>query len=454
MKKQTLLFILFFTIFSMVPPMAFAYSSRVAAPLGTTEYSPSSLPVSPGRGYKRRVSPARKSVVKNTSSPSFIRFKCANMNFRSFEDLGEIKTVLGPKSIVQLPNFPKLGIQVHEYNQDGSLDFDKTIENWIQMAKHRSSELGSRHLIPRSFRGQLYLPVKVIRASDSRFNTNGPDAYGYLALDFIRKKVNPRCYTATTKISSEMLSENEIIGGRPVSNGEFNGQHSETTHNGDFLDPEQRENFGDLSQSRIFNCDNTRYRQNGYSRHSCLKDMSFEKKAQLVMKDVSKINELRPGLKLDPRFSLCIAYRESTFSPNAQGSSNDSGMYQVTDSTARYVLEKHRPVIPHFSKYRRDQQYKAAMLRSTLAQADLHHMVVYQKASDHGLLDRINRNPEDVRLLQRLAVSYNGSRKSRRARRYGQKVANCYRAMQQVASIDGEIHNPSGLRKALERAKG
>ena len=71
-------------------------------------------------------------------------------------------------------------------------------------------------------------------------------------LDFMRKKDDSNCYQATTRISREMLSENEIIGSRPVSNGEFHDRPSETTYNGDFVDSEQGKNDGDLSNSRIF----------------------------------------------------------------------------------------------------------------------------------------------------------------------------------------------------------
>ncbi len=456
-KKQTFLLLLFVS-FVLIAPSAFAYSSRIAAPLkppGRLLPSPSlsSGTVRPGRTSS--LSSPSSVVTGDTSSPSFIRFRCTNMNFRSLDNLKEVKTVLGPNSIVQLPNFPGLGIQVHEYNQDGSINFDKTIENWLQMAKYRSSELRSRHLIPKRQDGELYLPVKIIQASDSGFNTRGRNAYGYLALDFMRKKVNPRCYEATTRVSEEMLSVPQIIGGESVSNGEFNDQPSETTNSGNITGRyvEHREDSDDLSKSRIFNCHNTHYRRHGYSRHSCLRSMNLEEKARLVMEDVAQVNKLRPELKLDPRFSLCIAYRESGISPNAQGASNDSGIYQITDSTARDVLRMHNPVTPFFRRHRGNQRrYKQAMLKSTLAQADIHHSIILAKAKREKLLHRINRNPEDTRLLQILATRYNGS--GQRARHYGRKVSRCYQAMKQVASADGQIHNSSGLKRALRRARG
>ena len=201
-------------------------------------------------------------------------------------------------------------------------------------------------------------------------------------------------------------------------------------------------------ESYVFNCGNTIYRKNNYQRHSCLRSMTLKQKAELVMNDISKINQLRPELRLDPRFSLCVAYHESGISPNARGASHDYGIYQITNSTARYVLNMHRPVTPFFDQYRRRQiSYRRAMLRSTLAQADLHHSVMLAKAKQEYLLERINRYPEDTRLLQRLATSYNGD--GPRARRYGRKVAQCYRAMKQVASINGDIQNPSGVVRAL-----
>ena len=178
--------------------------------------------------------------------------------------------------------------------------------------------------------------------------------------------------------------------------------------------------------------------------------MSLEQKARLIMNDISIINQLRPGLYLDPRFSLCVAYRESRISPNARGSSSDYGIYQITNSTARHVLGMHRPVTPSFEKYQRSQyRYRTAMLQSTLAQADLHHSVMLAKAKQENLLRAINRNPENAHLLQRLAISYNGN--GPRAIRYGRGVIRCYQAMKQVASRGGHIHNPSGLQRALNR---
>ncbi len=205
-----------------------------------------------------------------------------------------------------------------------------------------------------------------------------------------------------------------------------------------------------LPRNRIFNCNNTLYRRRNYFRHSCLKSMGLEDKARLVMNDVSTINRLRPEFKLDPRFSFCVAYYESGITPNARGAGNDYGIYQITNSTARDVLRMHTPVVPFFSQYRRSQtRYRKAMLKSTLAQADLYHSVMFAKAKQEKLLHKINRNPENVALLRRLATSYNGS--GRRARYYGQKVARCYQSMKQVVSRTGHIHKPSEVRQAVRQ---
>jgi hypothetical protein len=90
------------------------------------------------------------------------------------------------------------------------------------------------------------------------------------------------------------------------------------------------------------------------------------------------------------------------------------------------------------------------MLRSTLAQADLHHSVLKEKATATNLINRINAGSQDVSLYRTLATRYNGT--GPRATRYGNRVAACYEAMLRIASRDGRITNPSGLQAALNRA--
>ncbi len=207
-----------------------------------------------------------------------------------------------------------------------------------------------------------------------------------------------------------------------------------------------------LVQSSVFNCNNTRYRSRNYFRHSCLRSMNLKERAELIMRDTSTINRLRPEFYLDPRLSFCMAHRESTIAPNARGSANDYGLFQITDSTAKHVLTLHEPVIPSFVKYRRNQgQYRRAMLNSTVGQTDLYHSVMFAKAKQEGLVNQVNNNPENVYLLRRLATSYNGS--GLKARRYGTKVARCYKTMKRVASRDGHIYNPSLIQLAMARVR-
>ena len=235
--------------------------------------------------------------------------------------------------------------------------------------------------------------------------------------------------------------------GLRVVSREFNNLQSRSTRSGNSHGGQTQAFRTTSSRSHIFNCNNTIYRTRHYSRHSCLSSMSLKEKTQLIMNDVSTINRLRPEFNLDPRLSACVAYRESRIAPNAKGRGSDYGIFQVTNSTARYVLRMHNPVTPSFAQYRGNQnQYRRAMLGSTLAQADLYHSVMLAKAKQENLLNQINNNPESVSLLRRLATSYNG--RGQRARSYGRDVSRCYQAMKQVASRT-HIHRPSGVGEAL-----
>ena len=432
MKKQSLLLLSFFVVFIFITPMVFAQASPTETPSTTARSS-------------------------ETSSPSFIRFRCSRgMNLRSLENLDTVKTVLRKDSIVQLPNFPKLGIDIQEYDQNGNIDIKRTVRNWLEVATNQSERLVYSHLMPKYRNGTAYLPVKIIQASDPNLDTQGRNAYGYLALDFLTRKFNKNCYeTTTTTLEQVMGRTNEFIGPpAPDSENTF----SETTHfGGGFYSPSGDLIISDPSSkihSSVYNCDNTIYRRTHYARHSCLRDMSLEEKAKLVINDILEINRLRPELPLDPRFSLCVAYRESLLAPNAKGASDDYGMYQITNSTAKFILGITKPVISPFDGFGKEDQakYRTLMLQSTLAQADLHHSIMLQKAKHNNLLGRLRKNPENTDALRKLATRYNGS--GRRARNYGRKVANCFDAMKKVASRTGQIYNPSGLKKALNKAKG
>jgi hypothetical protein len=403
-------------------------------------------------------------VGSNHSDPSasvFIRLGSdLSMNFRSGQNLSESRALLGPGSVIQIPT------HVARFDQNGQIDLGLTLEYWQQLARYQRQNQGLSHLQEIAWdcqrlgldesggqcgnirNGELFFPVRVVRDSSGRVNTDSSERYGYLALDFLNTEIDPSRYqTMYTNLESALeVSPPPPITAAPPTPPSGGG---ETTTN----EPPPAPAAPPAAADNVNNCNNTQYltsRQN-FARHSCLANRSVQQRAELVMRDVNRINQLRTSFNLDPRFSACIAYRESHMHPNAKGGTPDWGMYQVIDSTGRSVLRRNRPVTPGFAQYQNNWvQYRDNMIRSTLAQADLHHSVLKEKATQHNLIGRINAGSTDVSLYQTLATRYNGS--GSRARHYGQRIANCYRAMQQVATRDGRITNPARLQAALNQA--
>lgn len=399
-----------------------------------------------------------------TSANVFIRLKDVQMNFRNRDNIQDTNTVLGPGSVIQIPS------GLAKFNQDGTINLNATMEYWIEYAQYQRQMLGATALEPRTWacpgtdddikecngvtNGELFFPVKVVRASDSKFDTNHRDTYGYLALDYLRTQIDPSRYeTVHTTLANamnveEILASNqtEVRGGDSAYEG-----NSEVTRNEPTTAPPTTEAPATTPRS-VINCSNTSYTSSNYQNTSCLKNLSLTEKAELVMKDVLEINRLRPSFNLDPRLSACMAYRESRFSPNARGGTPDWGMYQVIDSTGTGALRANNPVTPGFSQYRYNwRSYRDNMIRSTLAQADLHHSVLKQKADASGLITRINAGSTDVSLYKTLATRYNGS--GSRAEHYGSRIASCYQAMLSVANRNGKVTGSAqALRKALDRA--
>lgn len=423
--KKIALFLVFF-IFVFISPFVFAQDSN--EPIASTEMSNS----------------------------SFMRFKDLHMNFRNWDDIEKVNTVLGPNSVIQFP----AGVTV--YNQNG-IDFNATIEQWIRKSQEDPKYSEFRPLYRNCPNGEeecpgvdtfeIYLPVKVVKASDPNYDVNGRQSYGYIALDYIKRKVAQNRYqTVRTNLTEALkITDESNDGEKVISGGE------ETAGDSDATSPRAREVVQrietDLNR-KIYNCDNTRYRRTGYEANSCLTRMGYNlrQKAELVMKDVLEISRLRtPPFKIDPRFSACMAYRESRFSPNAVGGSPDWGMYQIINGTAREALRYHNPVIPEFQKYRnRWDDYRTQMLRSTLAQADLHHSVLYRKATYGNFVSKVNNMSMSDQDYRELAARYNGS--SHKAT-YARAIVNCFVAMRKVADRNGNVTgSESSLRAALNKA--
>lgn len=395
------------------------------------------------------------------SASVFIRFGDLHMNYRDRNDMTNSSAVLGPGSVIQIPT------SIAKFNEDGTINLNETIEYWLAFARHQQQNLGYSHFQAREWNcsaleserqadgrcrgvndGELFFPVKVVRSSSGDIKTDGPESYGYLALDYLRTHVQPHRYeTVHTTLENALNLATLSNDTTQIAGGDSN-YGSETTST------QSRPAAAPVSQSQnVINCNNTRYRtpRQGFQKNSCLKKMSVSQRANLVMRDVSQINQLRSSFNLDPRFSACIAYRESHMHPNAKGGTPDWGMYQVIDSTGRAVLRRNNPVTPGFSQYRYNWvQYRDNMLRSTLAQSDLHHSVLFEKARENNLIRQVNSKTTRVSVYQKLATRYNGD--GARARHYGSKIANCYKAMLKVAKRDGTVTNSAALEGALKKA--
>ncbi len=396
--------------------------------------------------------------AQEKSASVFIRFGDLHMNYREQNDMTNSTAVLGPGSVIQIPT------SVAKFNEDGSINLNETIEYWLAFARHQQQNLGYSHFQAREWScsaieserqadghcqgvkdGELFFPVRVVRSSSDNHDIRS-ESYGYLALDYLRTHVEPHRYETIHTTLENALSLPAVSNDNTQILGGDSSYGSETTSTKSAPAP--------ISQPQnVINCNNTVYRtpRQGSQKNSCLRTMSVNQRANLVMKDVSHINQLRSGFNLDPRFSACIAYRESHMHPNAKGGTPDWGMYQVIDSTGRAALKRNNPVTPGFSQHRYNWvQYRDNMLRSTLAQADLHHSVLFEKARENNLIGPVNSLTTSVSVYQTLATRYNGG--GPRARHYGSRIASCYRSMLSVAKRDGTIINSAALERALNKA--
>lgn len=396
------------------------------------------------------------------SGNSFMRFKNLRMNFRNWDDPSQTNTVLGPDSVIQ---FPK-GVTI--YNQDGGINFNATIEHWVRKSNsdpayhnHRPRYLtcpDGQEECPGIDTSEIYLPVKVVKASDSTYDTNGRNAYGFIALDYIKRNIaRDRYQTVRTTLEDALKVTNTSDNGETVISGGSQSAGDEITS---VAPPQRRVAPAPVVVHETRNCNDTTYKTSGYVTGNCLarKGMTLKQKAELVMSDVIEVGELRRA-HIDPRFSACIAYRESQFSPNAKGGTPDWGMYQITNRTAQRSLQQHEPVTEGFARYRNHwTDYRNAMLTSTMAQADLHHSVLFAIAKNRSMGGRMNQNRLTESDYSRLALIYNGGRDTNQrppaaARCYSRAIMNCFAKLKNVSSPNGSIHGSANLTSILESAR-
>ena len=382
-------------------------------------------------------------TTTQTSSKSFIALRNLNMNVRSARDTnGAPLGVIGRGSILQLPD--SFGVF---QGSTGQLDLGATLANW----ENNTRDGRYSALAPKPCAGTMCVPVRVHKSS----NPNIADGtIAYISLQYIKENINPSRYTSGR---TELEITTNIANGETTTDPVVDG--------GEVTTPDTSDTSTDISTSEVLNCNNTVYRSSNYGRNSCLRNLSMTQQAELVMSDIIKVNQLvraaatRGNFNLDPRVSVCMSFKESsqsngrggvTLSPNAKGGTPDWGMFQVIDSTGRGVLRRTPTVTPGFSGLSWIE-YRNKMLKSTLAQADLHHNVLYHKARENNLLSSINAGTESTEVYRTLAKRYNGS--GARATNYGNKVASCYSCMKGIATRAGKITNSGGLMGCLNRVK-
>ncbi len=426
-------------------------------------------------------------VFAQVSSPSLIRLTNTQMSLHSFDNIERVNYSVPSNSIIQLPD----EVSQEAVYSNGQLNLRETLRNWLRLAEQ------NRTLPPRMGPNGRYLfPVRVINNPLTTTNLNPRESIGYL--DLIALSQNPNRYsTVRMNLQEEVdadadknpspIINNESSTGSQFYNEDVYGSsivveettqsetNETTTSDGDqevttvsppttsprpvarpfAAQPE------DLDGRQNFRCNNS-WDGSRYASTNCLSRTydDFRDHVQHVLSDLEAINQLRaPRVPVDPRFSICIAYKESGLSPNAVN--NDSGggawgMYQVRNSTGREALAAYGSVVEGFQQYDSGSDYmnfRAAMLNSTLAQADLHHSVILKKAEYAGLLQRMGNGSMTFNNYHTLAERYYGGAGRTT---YANKVINCMRGMAELVSEYGQIApNVTGdqLRSVLQRVR-
>ena len=216
------------------------------------------------------------------------------------------------------------------------------------------------------------------------------------------------------------------------------------------------------------NCENRadrdgvqRYKRSGsIYENSCFKGKSNSWMASIIMNDIISINSHRE-FKLDPRFSVCIAKKESDMHPNAKGADDERGMYQIIPGTLGGALAKINPVTSGFEGITNRWDYIKKMINYTHAQADLHHEVVRAaaKSISQSLLNRVSSGNASLNDWERIANRYNGGASARGEtnganKGYGTRIMKCMREMQKSVTRNGNITNTQTFENALKYAKG
>ncbi len=421
--------------------------------------------------------------AQSVTSPTLMRVNNASVELRNRDNANQVNTTLGQGTIIRLPN-PIVENMV--YDSNGNIAMAETLRVWHSLAAE------DQRLLPRRVGGRLVYPVKIVQSDANGFAANSRDSVGYIAMaDFLRpgsfntvradedllmaEPVNPAPEPVLSDDDDNLVTP--VAEDLPFTTGDVaGGAGSETTSpdssslapDSSLRPPEASRPEPPAIPSNIANApslDNEFTCQSSWSRNysssNCFAQagMTLQDKAEHIMGDIHALNGMRE-LPIDPRFSVCVAYRESRFAPNANSGRGDWGLYQIRDSTGEEAIANHGMVTPGFERYDSESEYRALrdrMPSNPLAQADVHHSVVMLKANIADYLrgtnirQRLGNGTMRVEDYQILADYYNAS--SHR-RQYAQAVANCYRAMLSVATEDGQVRpgQSSALAGALNLA--
>ncbi len=410
-------------------------------------------------------------LFAQVTSPTLIRVDQSQLPLYNESNQNIVNTRLAEGSVIRLPN-PVLENIV--YDENGEVAMAETLLVWHTLAAD------NKKLLPRMVGGKLAYPVKVLLASDSGFDVESREALGYVTLGQLTKPnafntvraaadaipiVVPKKDSEASALLDEVTQTtlDEAI----TEQAEEGVVDIETTSPESSLRPVIRPETmarpltAAPSANSQFVCENN-YSRN-YARTNCFtqKGMTLVEKAEHIMGDLEAVNQLRgPRSPIDPRFSLCIARRESNLAPNADSGRGDWGLFQIRDTTGEDVLKNYGMVTPGFQQYDKKNEYRAlkrAMVKSPMAQADLHQSVVIEKAriidfvKGTNIRQRLGNGSMRVQDYQMLADYYNAS-SARRA--YSRAIASCYRAMLSVADEYGRIRSgqKGNLKAALDKA--
>lgn len=393
---------------------------------------------------------AQNSVVnQEVSSQSFIELSGVSMNLRSFNGLRSLsKTGLQHGSVLQLPN----GIEV--FNQDGkTLNFNQTITQWI--ARSQADPNFPKALKPRFEQApgtnspQWYFPTKAVVSRNSTI-PNGQ--LGYVALKFLSDNVDSSKFRVRRAPIGQVIAppnaEGENSTGTSSSETTLSEPSTPTT-------PISADTTGITAND----CNSSRYRtvKGGVSRLSCWKGKSMRQRAEEVLRNVLYINKNRTGAKrfnLDPRYSVCTSRKESHILPDASNGQY-RGMFQVGRNETNTFVKRIGTVTPGFSGLS-GSQYRTKMLHNSLAQADLHHGVVSEKARMAKLTTKINNGSATTNDYKKLARYYyyatlDGSVHAKRAATYSKKVSECYDCLKGVYTRTGGLVSNRNVDDRLKR---